>query len=108
MCDNIGLPILWLFILTLRYIIMSLEAIQGGLHQDLVDLELRDWPTSVRSDAKSVLGSITTFDFIIGFAVMHSLLGGLQGITQKLQGRGLDIYEAHKLVNAAAGTLVVS
>ena len=70
-----------------------------GCHENLVSADLADWPGSVRKDAGNLLTALTDFEFIASFAILHSLLSSLQGITQKLQGRGIDVYEAHRLVS---------
>lgn len=82
----------------LRYIIMSLEAIAFGTHSEFVEVDLREWIGATRTDASSLLTGITQFDFIVCFAITYTLLSGLAGITQKLQGRGLDIFRAYQMV----------
>lgn len=62
--------------------------------------ELRDsWPNAVRSDAMTLLNSITDFEFLAVFAIVYSLLTPLQGITSKLQGRSNDICNAFSMVS---------
>lgn len=85
---------------TYRHVIMALELISSGLHGDLVEPELRDgWTQQARIAAASLLDDITTYEFIASFSISYSLLSHLEGISQKLQGSGLDVLEAYKLVS---------
>lgn len=77
----------------------SLELIVHGLHGDLVEAELREWAGKTKTEASSLLSAITDFDFLASFSAVYSLLGSLQGITQQLQGRGIDITQAYKMVS---------
>ena len=78
---------------------MSLELIAYGAHVDKVSSEMRDWAKNAKIEASSLLYGITAFDFLATFSAVYSLLGSLQGITQMLQGRGLQITEAYKMVS---------
>lgn len=78
--------------------IQALEAMAFGLHQEHTHPDLLEWPKATKVEAQAILTSITSFDFIVSFAIAHTLLGALEGITNKLQKRGLDVYEAHKMV----------
>jgi hypothetical protein len=68
------------------------------MHQEVTHPDLMDWPRNTKVDAQAVLSAITDFEFIVTFAIGYTLLSALEGITQKLQKRGLDVYEAHKMV----------
>ena len=72
---------------------MCLELMAYGLHSEKVSVDMREWATSTKIDASSLLSGITDFEFLASFSVVHSLLGSLQGITQQLQRRGIDIYQ---------------
>lgn len=78
---------------------MGLEAIAAETHPEYVDPELRGWLKKTRDDASGILTSITSFDFTTNFATIHTVLSCLQGVTQKLHGRGLDIVAAHSMVS---------
>lgn len=80
----------------------SLEAIAVAAHQEYVDESLRHWVPSTMTEAGNLLNALhllTSYDFIASFCILYSLMSPLTGITQKLQGRGLDIYEAHQHVS---------
>ena len=70
---------------------MCLELMAYGLHSEKVSVDMREWDTSTKIDACSLLSWITDFEFLASFSVVHSLLGSLQGITQQLQGQGIEI-----------------
>lgn len=60
--------------------------------------DLRDWDGPVKKDASNLLSAVTGFDFIASFSILHTLLSDMEGITTKLQKRGLDVYQAHQMV----------
>jgi len=78
-----------------------LEAIAFGAHQEKVHPDVKDWSKSTKTEAQALLSGVTQFDFIASFAILYTLLSGMQGITQKLQTSGLDIYQVHQLVSCS-------
>ena len=63
-----------------------------------------DWDSASRSDAQQVLGSITSFEFIIVFVSIYQYLSHLAGITVKLQKQASDIIKAHQMILEVADT----
>lgn len=80
------------------FIVEALEVI--GYHMHLSDFGALygDWDCGNRSEAQQILASITTFDFIVVFLVMYQYLSHMAGITVKLQGKAVDIIEAHSMI----------
>ncbi|XP_041364202.1 52 kDa repressor of the inhibitor of the protein kinase-like [Gigantopelta aegis] len=79
------------------YIITALENIVHGANVDACGLDFREakWDPKCRSDAASLLASLTSFDFIVTFLTIYHFLSHLSGITVKLQGRSVDIIKAY-------------
>ena len=90
------------------YIVAALEVIVYG-HSDVTELEQSassSWDSSSKSDAQSLLHSITSFDFIITFLTTYHMLSHLSAITTKLQRSSLDILEAYAMVTFADFTCI--
>lgn len=82
------------------FIVQSLEFIAHRINATDADLtEHGDWDTESRKQASSLLGSISSFDFIINFLIVYQWLSGCDGIAKELQGRDLDIMKAHEKVS---------
>ena len=84
------------------YIITSLENIAHRANAESCGLEFRvaSWDPKSRSDAASLLTSLTSFDFIVTFLTMYHLLSHLAGITVKLQGKTVDIIKAYNEISS--------
>ena len=61
-----------------------------------------------------MLNAVTSFEFIISLIRLYRLLHPLAGITNRLQGRGVDIIEAYddvssviKDINRAQGRILI-
>ncbi|XP_019643005.1 PREDICTED: 52 kDa repressor of the inhibitor of the protein kinase-like [Branchiostoma belcheri] len=67
-------------------------------HLDKYGERFADWDTGNKSAAHQILKSITSFDFIVVFLIVYHYLSHLAGITVKLQGRAVDVVEAHEMV----------
>ncbi|XP_035668943.1 52 kDa repressor of the inhibitor of the protein kinase-like [Branchiostoma floridae] len=80
------------------FIVETLEMIAYSRHLDKYGDTYADWDTGNRSDAHQILKSITSYEFIVVFLVVYQYLSHLAGITVKLQGRAVDIVEAHEMV----------
>ena len=52
----------------------------------------------LRSDAQSILNSITSFPFIVMFLTVYQFLSHLSGVTVQLQSSSLDIIKAYSMV----------
>lgn len=70
-----------------------------GAHREMVSEEFISWENKTNTEANSLLVSLAEYDFIVTFGILYTLLSGLEGITNKLQKKGLDVYEAHNMVN---------
>ena len=82
------------------FIVETLEMIAYDLHKDKYDLPDFDdkWSPSNRSEAQSLLTGITNFRFIVIFMIMYQGLAELAPLTEQLQKRTLDIYDAYRKV----------
>lgn len=56
------------------------------------------WDPKSKGDAIAMLGSLTSFDFIVSFLVLYEFLSHMSGITVKLQGQSVDIIKAYQEV----------
>lgn len=68
------------------------------MHKDRINKDYHEWAHNTKIEAGGILTAITHSDFIAGFGILYTLLNPLEGITQKLQGRGLDVSQAHQMV----------
>ena len=85
------------------FIVEALEMIGYGQHiEEHGDLysDWMGWDTASRSEAQQMLASITRFDFLVIFMMIHQYLSHLSGITVQLQSTTLDIIEAHSMINS--------
>ena len=57
------------------------------------------WDAKSKVEATQFLNSLTKFEFVIEMIALHRLLHSVAGITQKLQGRTIDITDANQNVN---------
>lgn len=81
-----------------RFVILALESIAHGSHADLLPADLTSWPSKTKSEAESLLTSVTEFDFLAQFTILHTLLSGLSGLTQQLQGTSMEVCKAYTQV----------
>ena len=63
-------------------------------------LKEEGWDYKTKWEATLVLKTVTSFEFIIYLIGLHRLLHPLAGITNCLQGRGVDIIEAYDDVSS--------
>lgn len=82
------------------YIITALENIAYGANRELCGEDYQDavWDPKSKGDAIAMLGSLTSFDFIVSFLVLYEFLSHMSGITVKLQGQSVDIIKAYQEV----------
>ena len=80
------------------FIVEALEVIGYHMHPSDFGALYGDWDCANRSEAQQILTSITTFDFIVVFLVIYQYLSHMAGITVKLQGKAVDIIEAHSMI----------
>ena len=86
------------------FIVEALEMIGFKHHLEKYGRLYADWDSASRSDAQQVLGSITSFEFIIVFVSIYQHLSHLAGITVKLQKQASDIIKAHQMILEVADT----
>ena len=82
----------------------ALEMIGFQHHLEKYGRLYADWESATRSDAQQVLGSITSFEFIVVFLSIYQYLSHLAGITIKLQKQASDIIKAHQMILEVAKT----
>ncbi|XP_072037479.1 52 kDa repressor of the inhibitor of the protein kinase-like [Amphiura filiformis] len=84
-----------------QFIVRALECIALGVQSDDYGEDFRDvtWSASSKSDANSLLHSVTSVEFIVIFITVYQILSHLDGITKKLQKTTLDILEAYTRIN---------
>ena len=80
------------------FIVEALEMIGFRHHLAEYGDTFADWDSASRNEAQQILASITSFEFIIDFLLVHQFLLHLAGITVKLQKSALDIVQAHEMV----------
>ena len=82
------------------YIITTLENIAYGANRELCGKDYQDavWDLKSKGDAIAMLGSLTSFDFIVSFLVLYEFLSHMSGITVKLQDQSVDIIKAYQEV----------
>lgn len=83
------------------YKLISLEVIALGLHGSQLSADFKDikWDVDSKSQANSLLHTLTDFEFIVVFIVAYQFLSHLAGITVKLQSRVLDVVEAYRKID---------
>ena len=65
------------------------------------------WDVKTKGDAASLLASITSFDFIVSFLIVHQMLSHLSGITVQLQKCTINILEAYSNITAVSMPLIL-
>ena len=64
-----------------------------------------EWNRETRSDAQSLLLSLSQFSFIVTLVASHSVLAYTKGLSVKLQGPYVDVARAHREVETVKATL---
>ena len=84
-----------------KFIAIALEVIGLGLHKNELSNNFKDgtWDMDSKSQATSLLHSVTDFKFIAVFLTAYQYLSHLAGITVKLQSSTIDIVEAYKQID---------
>jgi hypothetical protein len=85
------------FYLAIPFIVTAFEVTNGsyGNLEEFDPLFTTGWDAETKGKATSFLKSVTDFGFIIGTVALYRLLHPLAGITNKLQGRSIDIVKAY-------------
>ena len=89
------------FYLALPFIVESFEVI-NGTHTELDEFEeiyIKGWDAKSKVEATQFLNSLTKFEFVIGMIALYRLLHPVAAITQKPQGRTIDVIDAYQNVN---------
>lgn len=93
------------FYTSYMYIVKALEVIVFGFHTKEYDFESKGkWDPKAKSEARSLLAAITSFDFIVSFLILYQYLSHLDSITVKLQSSSLDIMKAYELSSGVIAT----
>ena len=83
------------------FIVKTFEVINGA-HTELGEFEeiyIKGCDDKIEVEATQFLNPLTKFEFDIGMIVLYRLLHSVAGITQKLQGRTIDVTDAYHNVN---------
>ena len=86
------------FYLAIPFIAEAFEVI-NGTHPELQTLykeHATGWDVHVKREVTSFLNALTKFEFIVGIIVLYRLMHPAAGLTNKLQGRNIDIIEAYE------------
>ena len=78
--------------------------IMNGTHPDIAtfdDIYTNGWDSKTKKDATSFINSIANFEFIVGIICLYRLLHPLVPITQRLQGRVMDVVSAYDEVQSS-------
>ena len=85
------------FYLALPFIAEALVII-NGTHAEIGSFEkkyTRLWDYKTKREATSLLNAVTSFEFIISLIGLYRLLHPVASITNRLEGRGVDIIGAY-------------
>ena len=77
------------------------EVMAQGLHHETypeIKRMYADWDSKTKSDANSLLHSITDFSFLVTFVLVYKYLSHLHGVTILLQKTSLDVLQAYSMV----------
>ena len=89
------------FYLAIPFIVEAFEVI-NCTHPELQALpkeRTTGWDAHVKRKATSFLNALTKFEFIVDIIVLYRFLHPVAGLTNKLQGRSIDIIEAYESAN---------
>ena len=87
--------------MAIPFIAEAFEVI-NGTHPELQTLpkeRTTGWDAHVKREVTSFLNPLSKFEFIVGIVVLYRLLHPVAGLTNKLQGRNIDIIEAYESAN---------
>ena len=90
------------FYLALRFIVEALEII-NRTHPSIDTFDevfTKGWDSNSKKEATAYINALTSFDFIVGITSLCRLLHPVASITQKLQGRTIDIVKAYQEVQS--------
>ena len=88
------------FYLAIAFMVETFEIMNGTYpkRNDFDSVYKDGWNSKTKEDAASYLNAITKFEFLIGLVSLYRLLHPLDGITQNLKGRSIDIIKAYNEV----------
>ena len=73
--------------------------------EELAHSRPADWNRETRSDAQSLLLSMSQFSFIVALVLTQKILSYTKGLSVKLQGRYVDVVRAHRDIEAVITTI---
>ena len=85
------------FYLAILFISTAFEVI-NGTHPEL-QTPPKECSTGWDAHVKREANALTKFEFIVGIIVLYCLLHPVAGLSNKLQGRNIDIIEAYESIN---------
>ena len=86
----------------MAFIAESLEIV-NGTHPEFHTFEINytnGWDVHRKREATNHLNALTKFEFIIGIISLYRLLHPIAGLTNKLQGRSIDVIEEYANVSS--------
>ena len=90
----------------LPFIVEALEII-SGTHNNIKSfsqlIQNDKFDGESKKEAFALLKAVTCFDYIIGVITLYHIMHRLKGITQKLQGRSIDIIAAYNDIEEVKG-----
>ena len=81
------------FYLALPFIVEALETM-NGTHPSINmfdEIFTKEWDSNSKKEATAYVNALTSFEFIVGITSLYRLLNPVASITQKLEGRTIDI-----------------
>lgn len=72
--------------------------------EELAHSKPADWNRETRSDAQSLLLSMSQFSFIVALVLTQKVLSYTKGLSIKLQGRYVDVVRAHREIETVRST----
>lgn len=98
------------FYLAIPHMIEAFEVI-NGTHPDIDafddDLYRKGWDSNSKKEATGFINTLANFEFIVGIISLYRLLHPLVHITQKLQGRAMDVVSAYNEVHSCISDMQV-
>ena len=85
----------------MSFVVETFEVINGTYTEldEFEEIYIREWDAKSKVEATQFLNSLTKFEFVIGMIALYRLLQPVSGITQKPQGRTIDVIDACQNVN---------
>lgn len=89
----------------MRYLTFSLILPTFCCLEAIVYSPPSDWKRETRSDAQSLLLAMSQFPFVVALVLSQEVLANTKGLSVKLQGRYVDVVQAHRDIEHVKTTI---